>query len=298
MEKYDLDIKKENKMKKGSKVAIVCCSNGQSIINQVQINKLIKVLEEICLVPVCSEFIYEKYSVFSGTGKERATALMDFYKDPEIHAIFDISGGDIGNEILPYLDFEIIKQSNKAFWGYSDLTTIINAIYAKTEVSSVLYQVRNLIYQESAIQINNFRKLVLEGTTDLFQFDYDFIQGKELEGIVVGGNIRCLLKLAGTPYWPNMKDKVLLLEALGTNVAQATTYLCQLGQLGIFEQVKGIILGTFSKMEEEKSTPTIIDLVCQHIDGQLPLVKTQEIGHAYDSKAIAIGSMIQLKKVK
>lgn len=298
MEKYDLNIKKENKMKKGSKVAIVCCSNGQSIINQVQINKLIKVLKEIGLVPVCSEFIYEKYSVFSGTGEERAMALMDFYKDPEIHAIFDISGGDIGNEILPYLDFEIIKQSNKAFWGYSDLTTVINAIYAKTEVSSVLYQVRNLIYQESAIQINNFRKLVLEGTTDLFQFDYDFIQGKELEGIVVGGNIRCLLKLAGTPYWPNMKDKVLLLEALGTNVAQATTYLCQLEQLGVFEQLKGIILGTFSKMEEEKSTPTIIDLVCQHIDGQLPLVKTQEIGHADDSKAIAIGMMIQLRDAK
>ena len=281
-------------MKIGSKVAIVCCSNAQPASHEPQVNKLIKALEEIGLVPVCSDFLYEKYSVFSGTGKERAGALMDFYKDPEIHAIFDISGGDLGNEVLPYLDFEIIRQSDKAFWGYSDLTTIINAIYAKTGVSSVLYQVRNLIYKDSPIQIENFKKTVLEGTTDLFQFNYDFIQGKELSGVVVGGNIRCLLKLAGTPYWPNMEDKVLLLEAMGTNVAQATTYLCQLQQLGVFDQVRGIILGTFSKMEEEMSTPIIIDLVRQYINEDMPIVKTQEIGHGTDSKAIIIGKKIQL----
>lgn len=281
-------------MKLGSKVAIVCCSNAQLTSYEPKINELLKVLEEIGLEPVCSEFIYEKYSVFSGTGKERANALMNFYKDPEIHAIFDISGGDLGNEVLPYLDFEIIQKSNKAFWGYSDLTTIINAIYAKTGVNSILYQVRNLIYEDSTNQIENFKKTVLEGTTDLFQFEYDFIQGKELEGIVVGGNIRCLLKLAGTPYWPNMQDKVLLLEAMGTNVAQATTYLCQLQQLGVFEQIRGIILGTFSKMEAEKSVPTIVDLVRQYIDPHMPIVKTQEIGHGTNSKAIIIGEKIQL----
>lgn len=281
-------------MKLGSKVAIVCCSNAQLTSYEPKINELLKVLEGIGLEPVCSEFIYEKYSVFSGTGKERANALMNFYKDPEIHAIFDISGGDLGNEVLPYLDFEIIQKSNKAFWGYSDLTTIINAIYAKTGVSSILYQVRNLIYEDSTNQIENFKKTVLDGTTDLFQFEYDFIQGKELEGIVVGGNIRCLLKLAGTPYWPNMQDKVLLLEAMGTNIAQATTYLCQLQQLGVFEQIRGIILGTFSKMEAEKSMPTIVDLVRQYIDPHMPIVKTQEIGHGTNSKAIIIGEKIQL----
>ena len=50
----------------------------------------------------------------------------------EITDIYDISGGDIANEILPYLDFEVIKNSGKRFWGYSDLTTVINAIYEKT----------------------------------------------------------------------------------------------------------------------------------------------------------------------
>ena len=56
---------------------------------------------------------------------------MNFYQDREIQMIFDISGGDIANEILPYLDFEVIAENPKPFWGYSDLTTIMNAIYAK-----------------------------------------------------------------------------------------------------------------------------------------------------------------------
>jgi ABC-type antimicrobial peptide transport system permease subunit len=73
-------------------------------------------------------YIYVKDSIYSGTAAERAEALMNFYKDEEIRAIFDISGGDIANEILPYLDFEVIGKMQKQFWGYSDLTTIINAI--------------------------------------------------------------------------------------------------------------------------------------------------------------------------
>ena len=74
-----------------------------------------------------------------------------------IKAIYDISGGDVANSILPYLDFEVIKKSDKEFWGYSDLTTVINAIYKKTGKASVLYQVRHLIYEYKEQQIENFK---------------------------------------------------------------------------------------------------------------------------------------------
>lgn len=78
------------------------------------------------------DYIYEKESVFSGSANERADSLMKFFRDDEIKAVFDISGGDIANEILPYLEYDEIAQSEKVFWGYSDLTTVINAIFAKS----------------------------------------------------------------------------------------------------------------------------------------------------------------------
>ena len=135
-------------LQKNSKVGIVCCSNGQSLYCKKDIEALEKVLRNLELIPVFSEFIYVKKSIFSGTARQRAEVLMSFYKNDEIKAIFDISGGDIANEILPYLDFDIIAKSGKQFWGYSDLTTIINAIYAKTGKSSVLYQLKNLVYED------------------------------------------------------------------------------------------------------------------------------------------------------
>lgn len=111
-------------MQKGSKVAIVGCSNGQPQANRGKVVLLEKVLVKIGLCPVFSDFLFERDSVFSGTGRERAEALMNFYQDREIQMIFDISGGDIANEILPYLDFEVIAENPKPFWGYSDLTTL------------------------------------------------------------------------------------------------------------------------------------------------------------------------------
>lgn len=278
------------------KVAIVGCSNAQLKTARPKIDKLVEVLESIGLQPICSEYIYEKYSVFSGSGKERADALMKFYLDDSIKAIFDISGGNVANEVLGYLDFEIIKKNPKPFFGYSDLTTVINAIYSKTEIPSFLYQIRNLIYDHGEEQIENFRKTILEDKNDLLNINYRFLQGNSISGTVVGGNIRCFLKLAGTPYMPSFKDKVLFLESLGGEVPLMTTYLNQLKQMGAFNEVKGIILGTFTEMEEKQTKPTIEQLVLDIVNNkEIPIAKTEEIGHGSNSKAIVIGGKIKLQ---
>ena len=117
----------------GDKIGIVCCSNGQKAAYAEKIKRLENTLTDIGLQPVFSDYIYEKESIFSATVQERASALMNFYKDDEIKGIFDISGGDVANGILPYLDYDVIAKSSKLFWGYSDLTTVINAIYKKQE---------------------------------------------------------------------------------------------------------------------------------------------------------------------
>ena len=282
-------------LNKNDKVGIVACSNAQLICNKEKIFNLLNTLKLIGVNPIMSNYIYEKYSVFSGDGKERADALMDFYKDKEIKAIFDISGGDIANELLEYLDYDVIKSNPKPFFGYSDLTTIINAIYTRTKNISYLYQIRNLIYDNREDQIKNFTNTVLNNKDDLYNIDYKFIQGNSLRGTVIGGNIRCFLKLAGTPYMPDFKDKVLLLESMGGEVPQMTTYLNQLKQIGAFKNIKGIILGTFSKMEEINANPTIEELVVNIVNNKnIPIVKTKEIGHGINSKCIKIGDDIHL----
>ncbi len=279
----------------GDKIGIVCCSNGQKQAYAEKIKYLEQTLKDIGLQPVFSDCIYEKEDVFSGTAKERAEALMKFYKDDKIKGIFDVSGGDVANGVLPYLDYEVIANSEKMFWGYSDLTTIINAIYAKTGKASVLYQIRNLIYDHKEKQIADFQNTVMQNCNDLFQPNYKFIQKSKMQGILVGGNIRCFLKLAGTEYMPDLEGKILLLESYGGTVAKIETYLCQLQQMGAFDKVAGILLGTFTEMEQENCQPTVETLIKRIVGEDLPIAVTREIGHGTDSKGIVIGGELYLE---
>lgn len=282
-------------LRSGEKVALMCLSNGLSRQMEDDINKLCRVLEKLGLQPVCSPYLYRKESVFSAEAKQRAKVLMDFYEADDVRAIFDISGGDIANEVLSYLDYEVIKEKNKPFFGYSDLTTVVNALYSRTKRESYLYQIRNLVGTYSEIQEQLVAESLLKDKQDLFNFSYSFIQGDKLEGIVVGGNIRCFLKLAGTEFMPDFTNKVLFLESRSGGVAQMVTFLNQYKQMGVFDKISGLILGTFTQMEEEQLSPTIEELVIRVIgERKVPIVKTHEIGHGQNSKAIIIGRNIKL----
>lgn len=110
------------------KVGLSACSDGHIKEWEYQIEELVQVLKDLGIEPVLAPHIKAKVDAFSGTDEERAADLMRLYADDSIDAIYDISGGDLANGVLKYLDFDVIAESDKMFWGYSDLTTVINAI--------------------------------------------------------------------------------------------------------------------------------------------------------------------------
>ena len=85
-------------------VAIVACSNGQKEEYRSQNEELARYLEKTGHKVLWSNDIYEKNAAFSGTGAERAAELMRFFNDPEVEEIYDISGGDLANQVLDGLD--------------------------------------------------------------------------------------------------------------------------------------------------------------------------------------------------
>ncbi|NRY63421.1 S66 family peptidase [Clostridium beijerinckii] len=280
---------------KGDKVGIVACSNGLDKSNELKMNELGEALKELGLIPVFSDNLYKNYSVFNGSNKEKAEILMNLFIDNDIKGIFDVSGGDLANGILDHLNFETIRNNMKPFLGYSDLSVVINAIYSQTNMQTYLYQIRNLIDARREVQVEEFKNTFMDNGSKLLTFNYEWVQGSSMEGIVVGGNLRCLLKLAGTKYMPDFKDKIIFLESLGGDVPKMFTYLTQYKQLGVFEQVKGIILGEFSEMEREKYFPNILEITKEIVgNSNIPIVKTNEIGHSKSSKCIIIGGKIKL----
>ncbi len=276
-------------------VGITACSNGMKRSAVERMENLQEVLKDMGIKTKFSQHLYETEEGRSSSAKERAEALMSFYKNPEIRQIFDVSGGDLANGILSYLDYEVIAESSATFWGYSDLTTVLNAIYTKTGKASVLYQVRNLLYDHGEEQRKRLYGAIWEEGNELFDLTYRWIQGKKMQGIVVGGNIRCFLKLAGTEYFPDLNGKILLLESYGGKPYQIETYLRQLQQLGAFKKISGLLLGTFTQMENEQCIPTVETLVKEVTGETLPIAVTREIGHGTDAKGIRIGSLLSFE---
>ena len=275
------------------KIALVVCSNGKNIEDKDRLEKLESILVEIGLVPIFTKYIYKDKVGCGAKAQIRAEELMSFYKNKEIKAVFDISGGDIANEVLDYLDYDAIKRNYKPFFGYSDLTTVLNALVSKTNEINYLYQILNILESDKIRE--NFEDTFLKNNQTLFDVNWKFFQGNSIEGRVVGGNIRCFLKLAGTKYFPEVENKVLFIEGLGTSIEGLVTHLVQLKQIGVFDKISGLLIGTFTKIEKEISEEELFELVKDYIPEHLPVVKTSEVGHAKDSKVLKIGEMMNIK---
>ena len=284
-------------LNKGDKIGVISCSNGLNIKNKNIIDELKLNLKSLDIDMVEGDTLYAKeYNLFSGTVEEKSRALEKLFLDKDIKMIFDISGGDLANEVLDFLDFNLIKENPKPFFGYSDLTVLLNAIYSQCHIATYNYQLRNLIGKFKEEQMQNFKASFIEGKEDIFNLDYKWINGSHLEGRVVGGNIRCLLKLAGTKYMPDFKDKILFLESFSGNSAKMVTYITQYKNLGVFNEVKGIILGEFTEMEREDLKPDIVEILKRVIgEINIPILKTRDLGHGADAKCIPIGKYLIFK---
>lgn len=284
-------------LKQGDKIALVVNSNGISLDKENEIQTLLKALTEMGLNPVCSQFLYQKKGIASGSPKERGMEMNAFFADQSIQGIFDISGGDIANQVLPYLDYELIKKYPKPFVGYSDVTTILNGIFQQTGVLTYLFQLRTILWDQTGKQKARFIESILKGSRALFDNQWQFIQGDAISGELIGGNIRCFLKLAGTSYFPDCRNKALLLESNGGGVPQLTTYLTQLKQMGVFNQISGILLGSFTELEVSDEARSVGELVREVIGNpNLPVAKTSEIGHGSQSCCAVIGQQVSIKR--
>lgn len=280
-------------LRAGDCVGISACSNPPGKAAAEKLPALLERLRSFGLLPVVGDCVYRAHP----SGKERADELAGFFCNPAVRAIFDISGGDLSNEILEYLDFSAIREHPKPFWGYSDLTAVLNAVYTETGNPGCLYQIRNLVSKEEKRQTEAFMETILQGGIRLFDAEWKFLQGDAMEGVAVGGNIRCLLKLAGTPYFPDMDGKLLFLESRSGGEALIRSFFCQLRQMGVFSRISGLLLGTFTEYEQtpgslplETLAPALVRLP------GLPVAKTQQIGHAPDSLALAVGERLTIRK--
>ncbi|AIQ35636.1 peptidase S66 [Paenibacillus sp. FSL R5-0345] len=280
------------KLTVGNKVGLIACSDGVKVENLTKVEELIRIMNSFGLEVVISNTLFRRNGYFSGSPKERAAELNLLFKNNEIRAIFDISGGDSANQILEYLDYDNIRLHPKPFFGMSDLSVILNALYTQSNAKSYHYQLMTLVSSDGAEQQAAFYRTFFEGHNDLYDFKYHWIRGNQMSGIVIGGNIRCFLKLAGTNYFPDPSNQILFLESLSGRANKIVSLFAQLQQVRTFDKCAGVILGSFTELERYNEF-SIVEEYLKEIS-RIPIVKTNEIGHGSDSKCLIIGENITL----
>lgn len=284
----------------GDTVGFVSCSDGLCLERKKELEETIWTVKKLGMHVVESPYLYQKGNLAGAGAKERAAVLMEMYQDPKMRAIFDVSGGNLANQVLGELSYEKIAESEIEFWGYSDLTVVLNAIYTKTGKNSWLYQIRNLAGREKREQEKRLDQYLMADTEEekirsLFPRAWTFLQGKEMEGVIVGGNIRCLLKLAGTEYLPDFSGKLLFLESCGGEEGVISSLLTQLEMMGVYEKISGLLLGTFTQLDREKGTGKVEEIVREALRGHtLPVARTMQVGHGRDSWAIPVGRYVKI----
>jgi muramoyltetrapeptide carboxypeptidase LdcA involved in peptidoglycan recycling len=278
------------------KAALVGCSNPLKASYRPAVDQLVKILEDRGLEVVVSQFLTDDTLI--GRGEKRARELESFFLDPEMAHIFDISGGDLANTVLGHLDLDQIKDSQAVFYGYSDLTTILTAL-AKNGNQAVNFQLRNCLVNKDLLKSGYFDRLLAgkEAAKELDELEVTFVRGSEMAGPVYGGNLRCLLKLAGTPYWPDFTGSILLLEAYRGQPELVASLLEQCRETGIFNQISGVLLGTFSELDKLKESQLPEEILLNLLPAHVPIAKTEFIGHRPDAKAIRLGQECAFKEV-
>ncbi|PXW90970.1 muramoyltetrapeptide carboxypeptidase LdcA involved in peptidoglycan recycling [Streptohalobacillus salinus] len=275
-------------LNRGDTVAFVGLSNGRKESERGKVAKVVANLEDFGLTVKMSPHIFLANGQ-TAPAKVRAKHLEDVYQDEEIKAIFDVSGGDLANQVLPYFDFETCAQYRKPFFGYSDVTVFLNPARERMAHPVFLFQI--LMLAELTETERECIKEQLFGK-GLVPLDYHSKALDQVSGELVGGNIRCLLKLAGTPYFPSLHNKVLLLESNSGDENRIATFFEQLNQLGAYQEINGLILGRFSELDQvnPKAVEQLIAPYLQEIN--TPLSRTFDVGHHAESKIVALGEAV------
>ena len=115
----------------------------------------------------------------------------------------------------------------------------------------------------------------------------------------MGGNLRVFNSLLGTPYFPDMHDKILILEDVGEAPFQIDNMFMQLKLNGVFNQISGLILGDFSRLGNQKDEKILDSIIKEYFTNlPYPVARFKKYSHEKNHAVIPLGGMVHLDSTK
>ncbi|MEG3342819.1 S66 peptidase family protein [Streptococcus suis] len=304
------------KLKKGDHIRVVSPSSSIERIGGFEANLAAKKkLEELGFKLSFSKHYFENDMFDSAPIASRVADLEAAFTDESVDAILTTIGGFNSNELLPYLDFDLIARNQKIFCGYSDTTALINAIYAKTGMPTYMgpaYSSFKMV-QTQEYQTEAWLRAVTQDSYDLipspewssdawylpdaprtfYPTEWKVYNPGHASGIAIGGNISTLNLLTGTEFAPKPDNYILFLEeAEDDDYLIITRHLTAL--LQAYPNPQAVLFGRFPK-ETKMTEEILLAILDKHpILKKVPVLYDLDFAHTQPLFTIQIGGYVEL----
>ncbi|GEN71901.1 S66 peptidase family protein [Chryseobacterium lathyri] len=291
-------------LKKGSKIAVISPAGAVDVS---QLEKGIEMIKNKGFEPVLGEHLYTKYSNgynYAGTEQERIKDINWALNDQDISAIWASRGGYGCQHLIQHLKLKNFINNPKWYIGYSD-NTVIQSYLLKKGFASIHGQTIKTssfgVTDESYDLVFN----ILKGKRPEYALkSHKFNKAGNIEGELVGGNLALIYALLGTKYSFDFRDKILFIEDIGENFYALDRMIMTLELAGVFNKIKGLIVGGMTNMGDEKENKSYEEsfdefaykLISDRISKyKFPTVFGFPNGHIKDNRPLIIGGKVNMK---
>ncbi|MBT4257894.1 LD-carboxypeptidase [archaeon] len=311
------------KLKKGDEIRIIAPARSLSLLSEENIKLAKEKFEKEGFKITFSKNCSESDMFNSSSVNSRIEDLHEAFRDKNVKAIITVIGGFNSNQLLDYLDYELIKNNPKILCGYSDITALSNAITKKTGL--VTYYGPHFstwaMKKEFEYTLEHFKKCLIENrefliepsktwSDDAWYMDqnkrnikknegHTIINAGKAEGNIIGGNIGTFSLLYGTEFMPEISNSILFIEECFSGEQsfpeEFDRNLQSLIHQPGFEKVKGIVIGRFQiegKMDLEK----LKDIIETKKElKKIPIIANVDFGHTNPLITFPIGGTARLE---
>ncbi len=260
-------------------------------------------IQALGLIPQRGAHLLDRYGYLGGRDKDRAADVNAMFADPAVDAILAVRGGWGCNRILPLLDYKTIAQNPKVIMGYSDITSLLVALYTRCGLITfhgpvgistwnefTLNYVRRILFAGEAVALEQPQE---RNNLGVWEDDrINTITPGTAHGRLVGGNLSVLTAMVGSAYLPDWKDKILFVEEVGEDIYRVDRMLTQLKLAGILDEISGFIFGKCTDCDSSESygSLTFNEVLDDHIKPLgIPAWRGAMIGHIGDKFTVPVG---------
>lgn len=277
-------------LKQGATIGVIAPS---SYYDKDQFAASVSLLENKGYKIVFHDQVDAQNNQFAGTPEEKLNALHEYFKDPNIDAIFTLVGGNGALHLLDKIDYNLIKQNPKILMGYSDITALLNAISSQTGI---------ITYHGPTIsRLDRTEPKDIEQCFDLLtnqQLNLPIPDDVNAKGTLCGGNLSVFQALIGTDYAPPQdEDLIFFFEDVNDHLSRYDRMIAHMKLAGWFKNVKCILIGQFSKSQDNPERPfgmSIEEIVKTHAPN-IPIITDIPVGHGERLITLPVGAKVLLK---